>query len=173
MQRRQPPAQLFDLLVWHRRSALMLAAHRPVQKVCATRAAGYADAFVMRYLIGRYHEVALKGQNRWRFTAQLKRNLLDLMGDYRLGTVRSEGPRLLVELPDELPDAVAIERGALVFGLQNFTLSRAVAPDLKTIEHQALAAVHGTNARSFAVRTRRENKNFPLNSMEIDREIGG
>ncbi len=127
----------------------------------------------MRYLIGRYHEVALKGQNRWRFTAQLKRNLLDLMGDYRLGTVRSEGPRLLVELPDELPDAVAIERGALLFGLQNFTLSRAVAPDLKTIEHQALAAVHGTNARSFAVRTRRENKNFPLNSMEIDREIGG
>jgi adenylyl- and sulfurtransferase ThiI len=69
----------------------------------------------MRYLIGRYHEIALKGQNRWRFTAQLKRNLLEIMGDYRLGAVRSEGPRLFVELPDELDDAVAIERGALLW----------------------------------------------------------
>ncbi|HEV3108993.1 MAG TPA: tRNA uracil 4-sulfurtransferase ThiI [Candidatus Binataceae bacterium] len=126
----------------------------------------------MRYLIGRYHEIALKGQNRWRFTAQLKRNLLEIMGDYRLGAVRSEGPRLFVELPDELDDAVAIERGALLFGLQNFTLSRSVAPDLKAIEREILAAVAGTAAKSFAVRTRRENKRFALNSMQIDREIG-
>jgi thiamine biosynthesis protein ThiI len=126
----------------------------------------------MRYLIGRYHEVALKGQNRWRFTAQVKRNLLQIMGDYRLGAIRSEGPRLLAELPDELDDATAIQRGALLFGLQNFTLSRSVAPDLTTIEREVLDAVKGTSARSFAVRTRRENKRFPMTSMEIDREIG-
>jgi tRNA uracil 4-sulfurtransferase len=129
--------------------------------------------FDMRYLIGRYHEVALKGQNRWRFTAQLKRNLLDLMSDYRLGAIRSEGPRLFAELPDELDDAVAIERGALLFGLQNFTLSRAVAADLKVLEREVLAAVQGTPAKSFAVRTRREDKRFALNSMQVDREIGG
>lgn len=126
----------------------------------------------MRYLIGRYHEVALKGQNRWRFVAQLKRNLVDIMGDYRLGAIRSEGPRLLVELPDEMEDAVALERGGLLFGLQNFTLSRSVEPDLKVIERELLAAVAGTPAKSFAVRTRRENKRFALNSMQVDREIG-
>lgn len=126
----------------------------------------------MRYLIGRYHEVALKGQNRWRFTAQLKRNLLDIMGDYQLGAIRSKGPRLFVELPDELDDAVAIERGGLLFGLQNFTLSRSVALDLKVIEREVVAAVTGTAAKSFAIRTRRENKRFALNSMQIDREIG-
>src|SRR5271169_4933870 len=83
----------------------------------------YAKTYAaMRYLIGRYHEVALKGQNQWRFVAQLKRNLRDIMGDYRLGAIRSEGPRLLVELPDELDDATAMERGALLFGLQNFSL---------------------------------------------------
>jgi thiamine biosynthesis protein ThiI len=127
----------------------------------------------MRYLIGRYHEVALKGQNRWRFTAQLKRNLLDLMADYRLGAIRSEGPRLFAELGDELEDAVAIERASLLFGLQNFTLSRAVPADLKIIEREVLAAVQGTSAKSFAVRTRREDKRFALNSMQVDREIGG
>jgi tRNA uracil 4-sulfurtransferase len=126
----------------------------------------------MRYLIGRYHEIALKGQNRWRFTAQLKRNLLEIMGDYGLGAIRSEGPRLLVELPDELDDQTAIERGALLFGVQNFTISRVVTPDINLIAREVLAAVQGTAASSFAVRTRRENKKFPLNSMQIDREIG-
>ncbi len=155
----------------------MLAAHRALQKrippaVAASAAAGYAEAFIMRYLIGRYHEVALKGQNRWRFTAQARRNLLQIFGDYRLGAIRTEGPRLLAELPGELDDATAIGRGALLFGLQNFTLSRAVAPDLGAIEREVLDAVRGTSARSFAVRTRRENKRFPMTSMEIDREIG-
>lgn len=126
----------------------------------------------MRYLIGRYHEVALKGQNRWRFVAQLKRNLRDILGDYRLGAIRSEGPRLVVELPDGLDDATAIERGALLFGWQNFSLSRSVPADLESIEREVLAAVRGTTARSFAVRTRRDNKGFPLNSMEVDRQIG-
>jgi tRNA uracil 4-sulfurtransferase len=126
----------------------------------------------MRYLIGRYHEVALKGQNRWRFVAQLKRNLRDILGDYRLGAIRSEGPRLLVELPDNLDDATAMDRGALLFGLQNFSISRSVPADLPTIEREVLEAVRGTAANSFAVRTRRENKRFPMNSMEVDREIG-
>lgn len=126
----------------------------------------------MRYLIGRYHEVALKGQNRWRFVAQLKRNLRDILGDYRLGAIRSEGPRLVVELPDELDDATAIERGALLFGWQNFSLSRSVPAGLESIEREVLAAVRGSTASSFAVRTRRENKRFPLNSMEVDRQIG-
>jgi thiamine biosynthesis protein ThiI len=126
----------------------------------------------MRYLIGRYHEVALKGQNRWRFVAQLKRNLRDIIGDYRLGAIRGEGPRLVVELPDELDDATALERGALLFGWQNFSLSQSVPAELECIAREVLAAVRGTTARSFAVRTRRENKRFPLNSMEVDRQIG-
>jgi len=55
----------------------------------------------MRCLIGRYHEIALKGRNRWRFVEQLKRNLRAALADYRLGPMRGEGPRLLVELPGD------------------------------------------------------------------------
>ena len=39
----------------------------------------------MRYLIGRYHEIALKGRNQWRFVDQLKQNLRAIFADYRLG----------------------------------------------------------------------------------------
>src|SRR5208282_6141816 len=77
----------------------------------------------MRYLIGRYHEIALKGRNQWRFVDQVKQNLRDIFGDYRLGNMRSVGPRLMTQIPDELSDETAAERAALIFGLQNFSLS--------------------------------------------------
>ena len=126
----------------------------------------------MRYLIGRYHEIVLKGRNRWRFVDQLKRNLCALFADYRLGPVRGEGPRLLVGLPTDLSDQIAAERAALVFGLQNFSLSRPLALDLEALKREAVAAARGVSARTFRIATRRAEKRFPLNSMEIDRIVG-
>lgn len=126
----------------------------------------------MRYLIGRYHEIALKGRNRHRFVEQLKHNMRATFVDQRLKAVRSQGPRLLVELPDELGDTLAIERASLVFGLQNFSLSRPVAPDLEALKRAALEAARLAGAKSFRISTRRSDKRFPLNSMEVDREVG-
>jgi thiamine biosynthesis protein ThiI len=127
-----------------------------------------------RYLVGRYHEVALKGRNRVRFVDQIKHNLRSLLADYRLGPMRGQGPRLMVELPSEIPDEVAKERAALIFGLQNFSLSRRVPLTMDAIIEEALAAARrdGGRARTFRVSARRAEKRFPLNSMQIDREVG-
>ena len=127
----------------------------------------------MRYLIGRYHEIALKGRNQWRFVDQVKQNLRDIFADYRLGNMRSIGPRLLVQIPDELDDETAAERAALIFGLQNFSLSYATPRDIESITREAIARATGSKARTFAVRTRRDDKRFPMNSVEIDRAVGG
>jgi thiamine biosynthesis protein ThiI len=127
----------------------------------------------MRYLIGRYHEIALKGRNQWRFVDQVKQNLRDIFSDYRLGNIRSVGPRLLVQLPDELDDDIAAERAGLIFGLQNFSLSHATARDIESIAREAIKRASGSTARTFAVRTRREDKRFAMNSVEIDRAVGG
>lgn len=126
----------------------------------------------MRYLIGRYHEVALKGRNRWRFVEQLKNNLRAIFADYRLGAVRSMGSRLMVELPDDLRDEVARERAALIFGLQNFSLSYPAAAEIEAMKREAILRARGTHAHTFRIRTKRDEKRFPLNSMEIDREVG-
>jgi tRNA uracil 4-sulfurtransferase len=126
----------------------------------------------MRYLIGRYHEIILKGGNRWRFVDQLKQNLRAIFSDYRLGTVRSEGPRLMVELPDELSDEVAAERAAYLFGVQNFSLSHPVALDIEALKREAVAAARGRPAKTFRISTRRAEKRFALNSMDVDRIVG-
>src|SRR3984893_14008321 len=127
----------------------------------------------MRYLIGRYHEIALKGRNQWRFVDQLKSNLRAVFADYKLGAMRGEGPRLIVELPEELDEAVAAERAALLFGLQNFSLSSPVARDIEAIEREAVAIARAhPEAGSFRVRATRADKRFALNSMEIDQAVG-
>jgi tRNA uracil 4-sulfurtransferase len=126
----------------------------------------------MRYLIGRYHEIVLKGRNRWRFVDQLKHNVRALFGDYHLGSIRGEGPRLMIELPDEMEAAVARERASLVFGFQNFSLSRPVALDIEALKREAVIEARAIPAQSFRISTRRAEKRFALNSMEIDRIVG-
>ena len=127
----------------------------------------------MRYLIGRYHEIALKGRNQWRFVDQLKQNLRATFADYRLGNMRSVGPRLLVQLPESLTDEIASERAALIFGLQNFSISYATDRDVAAMSREAIKRATGSRAKTFAVRTRREDKRFAMNSVEIDRAVGG
>jgi len=134
-------------------------------QACAERA--------MRYLVGRFHEISLKGRNQWRFVEQLRSNLRAVFADYPLGRMRGEGPRIIVELPDDLPDADAAERAALVFGLQNFSISRQVPLELDAITRQAIQSAAGARARTFRVQTRRSDKRFPLTSVEVDREVGG
>lgn len=126
----------------------------------------------MRYLIGRYHEVALKRGNRWRFVEQVKNNLRATFADYRLGQMRSMGSRLMVELPDNLSDQTAAERAALIFGFQNFSLSYPAPLELEAIKREALLRARGWPAKTFRVSARRDYKGFPMNSMEIDREVG-
>jgi thiamine biosynthesis protein ThiI len=140
-----------------------------------------AEKASTRILIGRCHEVVLKGRNRWRFIDQLKQNLRATFADCRLGKVRSEGPRLMAELGGEISDRIAAERAALVFGLQNFSISHPVPLDLEAIKRAAVDIAvaakaefnhDGSPARSFRISTRRAEKRFPLNSMEIDRIVG-
>ena len=65
----------------------------------ALAASTVSGATARRYLIGRYHEIVLKGGNRWRFVEQLKRNVRALFADCGVGRIRSEGPRLIIEIP--------------------------------------------------------------------------
>jgi thiamine biosynthesis protein ThiI len=139
---------------------------------CAAAASPASSPPLKRYLIGRYHEIVLKGGNRWRFVDQLKRNVRALFADCRIGRVRGEGPRLIIEIPAAIADDVVHERAALLFGFQNFTVSRPVPLDIEELKREAVAAARGQRAKTFRIATRRADKRFALNSMEIDRIVG-
>lgn len=125
-----------------------------------------------RFLIGRFHEIILKGRNRHRFVDQVKHNLRALFADCRIGKIHGEGPRLLIELADDINEAVVRERAELVFGFQNFTISRPVPLEIEALKQAAVAAARAHRVKSFRISTRRAEKRFPLNSMEIDQIVG-
>jgi len=131
-----------------------LSCQMSMDEQTAPRAAANAaaSAKTRRYLIGRYHEIVLKGGNRWRFVEQLKRNVRAVFADCGCGRIRSEGPRLMIEIPAAVPDALVHERAALLFGLQNFTISRPVPLEVEAITREAVAAAR--NARAGCTRWR-------------------
>src|ERR1700719_1843182 len=105
-----------------------------------------------RYLIGRYHEIVLKGGNRWRFVEQLRRNVRVLFADCGVGRIRGEGPRLIIEIPPGVADRLVLERAALLFGFQNFTISYPVPREIEALKTAAVAAACGTSAKTFRIR---------------------
>jgi thiamine biosynthesis protein ThiI len=54
----------------------------------------------------------------------------------------------------------------------NFSRAREVPADLETLKRAAAAELRGASFASFRVTTRRSDKTFPLNSGQIDREVG-
>jgi tRNA uracil 4-sulfurtransferase len=120
----------------------------------------------------RYHEIALKGRNRPFFVDRLATNLRKATADLN-GKVHVLAGRLLVEVPDEVPWDTVHQRVGSVFGIANFSRTQQAPRDLEALKAAAVAAVRGTEARSFRVTTKRSDKTFPANSGEIDRQVGG
>jgi thiamine biosynthesis protein ThiI len=123
-------------------------------------------------LIARYHEIALKGRNRPFFVEKLADNLRHALADLPGVRVQPFASRIGVEVPDDAPWTTVRERVERVFGVANFSRTREVPADLETLKRAAADELRGARFASFRVTTRRSDKGFPLNSGQIDREVG-
>lgn len=128
----------------------------------------------------RYHEIALKGDNRGRFEERLILNAQALV-TRALGI--SAAPRayrlpgrILIDASWTDPVRTALSR---VFGLSSFSPARLVPTTLEALGDAALEEFHRRVSfqplapRTFRVHTRTSEKILGLPSHEIDRIIGG
>src|SRR5690349_23033107 len=120
----------------------------------------------------RYHEIALKKGNRRYFTELLKRNLLAAVKDFGPKEIRSLPARILITFKNHPASADLKERISSVFGVANFSLVKRVDRDLDALRDHVLAALNGHSFESFRVETQRGDKTFPLESPEINRQLG-
>ena len=121
-------------------------------------------------------EIVLKGQNRWQFENKLKQNVNRRMrpfGDFRVNIIQST---VFVEPQnDECDLDDAWEACHYIFGVVALCRCRACSKDLDAI----FAAVQEyldddlLAAESFKVESKRADKRFPLNSIQVSQEIGG
>ena len=124
------------------------------------------------HVVVHYHEIALKGRNRPFFINRLVRNIERATADLPVKRVVPLPGRLLVELGDGAAWPRLRDRLSKVAGIANFSPTQRVELDIDSLSQKVVAAVSERRFQSFRITTRRANKRFSLNSMEIDREVG-
>lgn len=121
-------------------------------------------------------EIVLKGLNRSTFEGKLHSNLNRRLKPYGKFKIRLLQSTVYVEPEDDDCDMDgAWEACGKVFGIINMCRSRGCEKDLDAI-FSACQAYLGEDiaaARSFKVESKRADKRFPLNSIQISQEIGG
>ncbi len=120
----------------------------------------------------RYHEIALKKGNRPYFTELLKRNLVTAVKDLGVKEIRSLPARLLLTFKNDIDQTTVVSRIRSVFGVANFSPVERTPRDLDVIQSRILESLNSMSFSSFRIETQRGDKNFPLTSPEINRQLG-
>ncbi len=120
----------------------------------------------MRVYVVHYSEIALKGKNRSYFEKKLVRNIKNKIKDIETPEIRREYGRIVIESDNPeirriLEKTPGIKYSAL-----------AIMTDLEMDEIVRAAIDVSPNSGTFRVETKRGFKEFPLNSVEVNRIVG-
>jgi thiamine biosynthesis protein ThiI len=121
-----------------------------------------------KLLIKFSSEITLKGLNIRTFEDALVKNIKDKIGnEYK---IKRESGRLYIEPANE----EVIDKIKSVFGVIAIAIADVVDKDIESISKSAVEQLKNTQGfKTFKVETKRGDKNFPLNSTEVSRKVGG
>ncbi len=122
----------------------------------------------------RLGELTLKGRNRYRFESQVMQQLKRLLQPYPSVTVRQEFGRVYIDLGEYAFEPIAAELSK-VFGLHSFSPAIRCGLDMDEIKQAVLESMNSLKVKpeTFKVSVRRVNKDFPLDTYELNRLLGG
>lgn len=123
-----------------------------------------------KVIIIRYCEIHLKGKNRGYFEKVFMNNLEKSLSGIR-HEIRKPSGRYVVENFDEARTDEIVARLQKVFGTHTLSIAYKVPATMDDIFAAVLAVAPETG--SFKVQANRADKHFPLNSMQINAEVGG
>lgn len=128
-------------------------------------------------IICHYDEIALKGKNRDYFEKKLVENIKNKLTKevYFLNSwkVRKVAGRILIEVKNDLENK--LEKFLIlreVFGIVNFSFAQEASQDLDELKKNCWKLLEKEKFDNFRISASRSDKNFPLSSMEINKEVG-
>lgn len=131
----------------------------------------------MLHVLAHYHELALKGGNRKHFEYRLVHHLRRALKPLAPVQVEALQGRIRVSFEDETAWPRLQEQLRCVFGIVNFSLTRAVplaynSLDLTALKKAILSHLPTHPYETFRVSAKRADKRFRKTSMDVEREIG-
>ncbi len=124
----------------------------------------------------KYGEIALKGLNRPVFEKKLLDNVASTLSALGRFSIKKSQSTIYVEPLDEGIDMDdAVERLSKVFGIVNICPAVSCDKDMESIERTTLECLSQMEltGKTFKVEAKREDKQFPMNSPQICRHMGG
>ncbi|MCR5761584.1 MAG: tRNA 4-thiouridine(8) synthase ThiI [Sphaerochaetaceae bacterium] len=127
------------------------------------------------YLI-RLGEISLKGMNRRLFEKQLKANIKIKIHGYHNLIEREKG-RIYLYVDQSCPEELVYNTLKTTFGVVGFSKAVVCEKNFETIVEQAKSLIErepfSDGTGTFKVEARRADKSFPLNSYQIEANLGG
>lgn len=125
-------------------------------------------------IVARVHEVALKGRNRPWFMRVLLKNIAFALRDHGVTGYKVRSGRILMSLSDIAAWPAVRDCLRSVFGIANFSLTLESGLSMERIQGTvaALLDADGPPTGTFCVRAKRSDKQYPMTSPEIEREVG-
>lgn len=121
-------------------------------------------------------ELTLKGLNRSSFEDVLIKNIRRRLKSLGEVDIRKAQSTIYIEPKDDDFDfEEALERMKLIFGIAAFSRACVCEKDIQDILSKSVEYLREplANIKTFKVEAKRSDKNFPLTSPEICREVGG
>ncbi|MTD29562.1 tRNA uracil 4-sulfurtransferase ThiI [Planomicrobium sp. YIM 101495] len=122
----------------------------------------------------RYGELSTKGKNRKSFISHLRENIRQTLSDLSSFKIRAERDRMFIFCENEREMEEIIVRLPSVFGIQSFSpvIECGHEPEQLKVTAKEVISKLDTEGKSFKVTVKRPYKAYPLEKLEIMKEIG-
>jgi len=131
---------------------------------------------VNKVVIVRYGEISLKGLNRRFFEDKLLKHIRIAVKDLGRPRVYKEHSRLYVETENGNEHEI-VSRIRKIFGIVSVSISDKFEVNMDLIKEKVKEEIEkgikNKGIKTFKIETRRADKAFPMDSLEINRELGG
>ncbi|WP_449537260.1 tRNA uracil 4-sulfurtransferase ThiI [Ferdinandcohnia sp. Marseille-Q9671] len=125
------------------------------------------------HILIRFGEITTKGRNRSLFINKLSKNIQVKLTEYEKLTFEKTRDRIYIKLNGE-PHEGIVEVLKNIIGIQSFSLALKTESELNEIKDGVLAAFKQLDYsdRSFKISTKRSDKSFPLDTNQLNHELG-
>ncbi len=130
-----------------------------------------------RLILVRYGEIYLKGQNRPFFEKMLMNNIKKALEPFGKPKIYKAQGRIYIE--NLKVEGIVLDRLSKVFGAIGINPAWKTDKDLEAIQAMVKAVMEDALEKAtkenltFKVESRRADKTFPMNSMDLSRKMGG
>lgn len=123
-----------------------------------------------RVVLIKYGELTTKKGNRKFFINTLYQNLKKKLNNFDVKISRDIS-RMYIEFSEQELELV-LEKLNQVFGVHSYQIAYKIETNIEKIKDLAVEVMNEKSG-TFKVETRRANKNFPIQSIEFSRQVGG